>query len=213
MGRQAVRRAWSAYHLNLLDRGARDRRSTAQGLRRGARRGRGVRDISAGRLRLLPRDGDAATERSATALLDSPVGLAAWLLDHDTDSYYKISRAFVDGEARREPHPRQRHRQHHAVLADRHRRVGRPVVLGGRTSAGRGAGEGPRSSAGARFPSVSRRSRARSGRTPRSWAEIVYPGLAYFHKVDRGGHFAAWEEPRALRHRGARGVPLGARVR
>ena len=32
------------------------------------------------------------------ALLDSPVALAAWLLDHDTDSYYKISRAFVDGE-------------------------------------------------------------------------------------------------------------------
>src|SRR5574341_2669721 len=31
------------------------------------------------------------------SLLDSPVGLAAWLLDHDTDSYYKISRAFVDG--------------------------------------------------------------------------------------------------------------------
>ena len=31
-------------------------------------------------------------------LLDSPVGLAGWLLDHDTDSYYKISRAFVDGE-------------------------------------------------------------------------------------------------------------------
>src|SRR4029079_14787679 len=30
------------------------------------------------------------------ALLDSPVGLAAWMLDHDTDSYYKISRAFVD---------------------------------------------------------------------------------------------------------------------
>src|SRR4029450_6821330 len=32
------------------------------------------------------------------SLLDSPLGLAAWLLDHDTDSYYKISRAFVDGE-------------------------------------------------------------------------------------------------------------------
>ena len=30
------------------------------------------------------------------ALLDSPVALAAWMLDHDTDSYYKISRAFVD---------------------------------------------------------------------------------------------------------------------
>ena len=32
------------------------------------------------------------------ALLDSPVALAAWMLDHDTDSYYKISRAFVDGQ-------------------------------------------------------------------------------------------------------------------
>ena len=32
------------------------------------------------------------------SLLNSPVGLAAWLLDHDTDSYYKISRAFVDGK-------------------------------------------------------------------------------------------------------------------
>ena len=32
------------------------------------------------------------------SLLDSPLGLAGWLLDHDTDSYYKISRAFVDGQ-------------------------------------------------------------------------------------------------------------------
>ena len=30
---------------------------------------------------------------------------------------------------------------------------------------------------------------------PRSWVEAVYPGLAYFNAVDRGGHFAAWEEP------------------
>jgi hypothetical protein len=32
------------------------------------------------------------------ALLDSPIALAAWMLDHDTDSYYKVSHAFVDGE-------------------------------------------------------------------------------------------------------------------
>ena len=32
------------------------------------------------------------------ALLDSPVALAAWMLDHDTDAYYKIARAFVDGQ-------------------------------------------------------------------------------------------------------------------
>jgi pimeloyl-ACP methyl ester carboxylesterase len=30
---------------------------------------------------------------------------------------------------------------------------------------------------------------------PRSWAEEVYPNLVYFNEVDRGGHFAAWEEP------------------
>ena len=54
------------------------------------------------------------------ALLDSPVALAAWLLDHDTDSYYKISRAFVDGEPVGSS-PATTHRQHHAVLADRHR--------------------------------------------------------------------------------------------
>ena len=32
-------------------------------------------------------------------------------------------------------------------------------------------------------------------RAPRSWVQEVYPTLAYFHEVDRGGHFAAWEEP------------------
>jgi pimeloyl-ACP methyl ester carboxylesterase len=31
--------------------------------------------------------------------------------------------------------------------------------------------------------------------SPRSWLETVYPDLAYFDEVDRGGHFAAWEEP------------------
>ena len=31
---------------------------------------------------------------------------------------------------------------------------------------------------------------------PRSWVEAVYPGLAYFKEVNRGGHFAAWEEPK-----------------
>jgi pimeloyl-ACP methyl ester carboxylesterase len=33
---------------------------------------------------------------------------------------------------------------------------------------------------------------------PRSWVEAVYPDLAYFNEVDRGGHFPAWEEPQLL---------------
>jgi pimeloyl-ACP methyl ester carboxylesterase len=32
-------------------------------------------------------------------------------------------------------------------------------------------------------------------RAPRSWAEEAYPNLIYFNEVDRGGHFAAWEQP------------------
>jgi len=32
-------------------------------------------------------------------------------------------------------------------------------------------------------------------RTPRSWVEASYPNVSYFHEVDKGGHFAAWEEP------------------
>ena len=31
--------------------------------------------------------------------------------------------------------------------------------------------------------------------TPRSWVEQAYPTLTYYNKVDKGGHFAAWEEP------------------
>ena len=128
------------------------------------------------------------------ALLDSPVALAAWLLDHDTDSYYKISRAFVE----REP-------------------VGsltRDTILdnitlywltGTAASAARSYWEDARALAAALAsgqapPAVS----VPVGFTtfpgeiwaaPRSWVEAVYPGLAYFNEADRGGHFAAWEEP------------------
>ena len=115
------------------------------------------------------------------ALLDSPIGLAAWLLDHDTDSYYKISRAFVDGEPVGNLTRDKHRRQHHAVLADGHRRLGRPVVLGDRTGPGRSACGRPGSSGGlgsGRLHDVPRRDLA----APRSWVETVYPDLAYFNE-------------------------------
>ena len=193
MGRQAVE-GLVGYHLNLLTTvlaiGDQLPKETEQ--ERGSRRGG----------RTFRQDGFGYFLEMATwpqtigyALLDSPVALAAWLLDHDTDSYYKISRAFVDGEARRQSHQGQHRRQHHAVLADRDRSVGGPVVLGGRTSARRRACERPASSARSRCRSASRRSPARSGPPRGTWVEAVYPGLAYFNEADRGGHFAAWEEP------------------
>ena len=98
------------------------------------------------------------------AMLDSPVALAAWLLDHDTDSYYKIAGAFVDGKTDGQPHPGEYRRQHHAVLVDRHRRPRRPASYwedGRALAAALASGQPPRRS---RFRSASRRSRARSGR-------------------------------------------------
>ena len=84
------------------------------------------------------------------ALLDSPVALAAWLLDHDTDSYYKIASAFVDGKPAGNLTRDNIVDNITRVLADRHRPFGGPVVLGGRTSAGRSACERPASSGGHR---------------------------------------------------------------
>ena len=129
------------------------------------------------------------------ALLDSPVALAAWLLDHDTDSYYKISRAFVDiepvGGLTRES------------IVDN---ITLYWLTGTAASAARSYWEDARALAAALAsgqppPAVT----VPVGFTtfpgeiwaaPRSWVEAVYPGLAYFNEVDRGGHFAAWEEPR-----------------
>jgi pimeloyl-ACP methyl ester carboxylesterase len=128
------------------------------------------------------------------SLLDSPVGLAAWMLDHDTDSYYKISRAFVDDE------PVGNLTREHIVdnitlywLTGTGASAARWYWEFGRfVAAAMAAGQAP--------PPVS----VPVGFTtfpgelwaaPRSWAETVYPGLAYFNVADRGGHFAAWEEP------------------
>jgi pimeloyl-ACP methyl ester carboxylesterase len=128
------------------------------------------------------------------SLLDSPIGLAAWLLDHDTDSYYKISRAFVDGEP---------------VGNLTRDSIVDNITLYWLTGTGASAARwywefgqflAAAIAAGGAPPPVS----VPVGFTtfpgeiwaaPRSWVETVYPGLAYFNQVDRGGHFAAWEEP------------------
>ena len=127
------------------------------------------------------------------ALLDSPVALAAWMLDHDTDSYYKISRAFVDGQ------PSGNLTRDH-ILDN----ITLYWLTGTGASAARSYWESGRAAARSRPARLLRRSRsrsasprspARSSRAPRSWVEQGYPNLTYFNEADRGGHFAAWEEP------------------
>ncbi|PVZ11889.1 epoxide hydrolase family protein [Actinomycetospora cinnamomea] len=127
------------------------------------------------------------------SLVDSPIGLAAWLLDHDTDSYLKMSRAFVDGEPvgglTRD-----------AVLDN----ITLYWLTGTGASAARWYWEFGRARAAATPGEAPPAVAVPVGFTtfpgelwaaPRSWVETVYPDPAYFHEVDRGGHFAAWEEP------------------
>lgn len=128
------------------------------------------------------------------SLLDSPVGLAAWLLDHDTDSYHKISRALVD----RQPVDNLTRES----IVDN---ITLYWLTGTGTSAARWYWEfgqvlAAAAAAGGAPPAV----KVPVGFTtfpgeiwaaPRSWVETVYPGLAYYNEVDKGGHFAAWEEP------------------
>ena len=128
------------------------------------------------------------------ALTDTPAGLAAWMLDHDADSYQKISRAFLDkqpaGGLTRD-----------GVLDN----ITLYWLTGTATSSARLYWEQGRTIAaliasGKKPPKLS----LPVGFTvfpgeifqaPRAWAEKVYPNLIYFNEVDKGGHFAAWEEP------------------
>jgi pimeloyl-ACP methyl ester carboxylesterase len=127
------------------------------------------------------------------ALLDSPVALAAWMVDHDTDAYYKIARAFVDDE------PSGNLTRDH-ILDN--------ITLYWLTGTGASAARSYWEAYGPDAPAAGRPPLPASSipfgfttfpgeiwRTPRSWVEASYPNVTYFNEVDRGGHFAAWEEP------------------
>jgi pimeloyl-ACP methyl ester carboxylesterase len=126
------------------------------------------------------------------ALLDSPVALAAWMLDHDTDSYNKICRAFVDGQ------PAGGLTRDH-ILDN----VTLYWLTGTGASAARSYWEGGRAAAlaaGQTPPAVTipvgfTTFPGEIFRAPRSWVDQTYPSLVYFNEADKGGHFAAWEEP------------------
>jgi pimeloyl-ACP methyl ester carboxylesterase len=126
------------------------------------------------------------------ALLDSPIALAAWMLDHDTDSYYKVARAFIDGTA-----TGGLTRDH--ILDN----ITLYWLTGTGASAARSYWESGRAqalAAGKTPPPVSLPVGFTTFpdeifRAPRSWVAKAYPTLTYFHQADKGGHFAAWEVP------------------
>jgi pimeloyl-ACP methyl ester carboxylesterase len=126
------------------------------------------------------------------ALLASPVALAAWMLDHDTDSYYKISRAFLEGQ------PSGGLTRDHVVD-----NITMYWLTGTGASAARSYWENTQAAAAAagkprpdvKLPVGFTTFPGEIFRAPRSWVEKSYPNVTYFNEVDKGGHFAAWEEP------------------
>jgi pimeloyl-ACP methyl ester carboxylesterase len=120
-------------------------------------------------------------------LADSPVALAAWMLDHDARSYEEIAQAFVDG---------------HPVGNLTRDEVLDNITLTWLTNTGVSSARlywenkaGFFDVKGVSVPAAVSVFPRELYQTPRSWAESAYPNLIYFNEVDKGNHFAAWQEP------------------
>jgi len=126
--------------------------------------------------------------QSIYGIVDSPVGMAAWMIDHDASSYALIARVFdgqPEGLTRDDildnvtlywvtnttiSSARLYWESKLAFFAPKH--IAIPVAV-------------------TAFPNE-------LYQAPRSWTERAYPKLIYYNKLDKGGHFAAWEQPGLL---------------
>jgi pimeloyl-ACP methyl ester carboxylesterase len=133
----------------------------------------------------------AARPQTLYGIADSPVGLAAWLLDHndaDGQPAAAVTAALnrttsATGELTREE-----------ILDN--------ITLYWLTNTGISASRlyweyrgGFFNTKGVSIPVAVSVFPGEQYQAPRSWAEKAYPNLIYFNEVDKGGHFAAWEEP------------------
>ncbi len=120
-------------------------------------------------------------------LADSPIALAAWMLDHDAPSYDDITRAFVNGDP---------------VDGLTRDEVLDNITLTWLTNTGISSARlywenklGFFDVKGVTVPAAVSVFPRELYQAPRSWAERAYPKLIYFNQVDKGNHFAAWQEP------------------
>jgi pimeloyl-ACP methyl ester carboxylesterase len=121
-------------------------------------------------------------------IADSPAGLAAWMIDHDARSYALIARVF-DGQSE-------------GLTRDD---VLDNITLYWLTNTGVSSARlywenklaffDPKHIA---IPVAVSAFPDELYQAPRSWAERAYPKLIHYHKLDKGGHFAAWEQPELL---------------
>ena len=122
-------------------------------------------------------------------IADSPVGLAAYFLDHDARSYELIARVFAgksEGLTRDD------------ILDNITITWLTNTALSGARLYWEFWGRGYFNAKGVSIPVAVSVFPDELYPTPRSWAEQAYPRLIYFKKHDRGGHFAAWEQPQLL---------------
>jgi pimeloyl-ACP methyl ester carboxylesterase len=124
--------------------------------------------------------------QTLTGLADSPVGLAAYFLDHDARSYELISRVF----------------QGQAEGLTRDDILDNITITWLTNTAISGArlyweywGKGYFNAKGVSIPVAVSVFPDELYPAPRSWAEQAFPKLIYYNKLDKGGHFAAWEQP------------------
>jgi pimeloyl-ACP methyl ester carboxylesterase len=118
-------------------------------------------------------------------IADSPVGLAAWMLDHDSTSLALIARVF-DG-------------QDEGLTRDD---VLDNITLYWLTNTGVSSGRLYRENTvgffdpkGVSVPVAVSVFPDELYQVPRRWAEEAYPNLIHYNQLDKGGHFAAWEQP------------------
>jgi pimeloyl-ACP methyl ester carboxylesterase len=121
-------------------------------------------------------------------IADSPVGLAAWILDHDAASYALMARVF-DG-------------QHEGLTRDD---ILDNITLYWLTNTGVSSARLYWENKLAFFdvknvqiPVAVSVFPDELYAAPKTWAERAYPKLIYYNKLDKGGHFAAWEQPAAF---------------
>jgi pimeloyl-ACP methyl ester carboxylesterase len=123
------------------------------------------------------------------SLNDTPVGLAAWLLDHDATTYEHLARLFAG--------------QPYGAITrdDMLDNISLYWFTNTATSAARlyweqgRTGQNFYAAANVDLPAAVSVVPDEYMRAPRSWTEAAYHKLVYFNEVERGGHFAAWEEP------------------
>ena len=137
-------------------------------------------------------------------IVDSPVGLAAWMIDHDIRSYEMIARVF-DGKT--EGLTRDDVLDNVTLYWLTNTAISSARLYWDNAHYPTGGFFDPR---GIQIPVAVSAFAEEIYQAPRSWAEKAYPKLIHYNQLDKGTHFAAWEQPEALRVRAPNSVQVAA---